>query len=38
MDSNNQNQGPPAEFIPGHYIQKIFKFGAWSTERQMRFG
>lgn len=28
MDSNNQNQGPPAEFIPGHYIQKIFKFGA----------
>lgn len=28
MDSNNQNQGPPEEFIPGGYIQKIFKFGA----------
>ena len=27
MDSNNQNQGPPAEFIPGGWAQKIFKFG-----------
>lgn len=28
MDSNNQNQGPPTEIIPGGYLQKIFKFGA----------
>ncbi|MEN9969605.1 MAG: hypothetical protein RIR94_1810 [Bacteroidota bacterium] len=28
MDSNNQNQGPPAELIPPGLIQKIFKFGA----------